>query len=513
MKFVFDYLLDCYQHYVAMRKCGEARTVSYLNRLFDEIGVSKVPHVVYWWNNKVIFCRIRSLVHSIYQFFRIIVAFILQLPKLYSRNKVIVHAQIEGAVGVILAASRLGCSDYDKSPRRYLKSILRDTEGNDCFFDLNISSRPLFIIEAALSIPKLCSNKQFGMEGVFYVNIFDCFYRFLIECYKPATLSALFSAVFNVKVHTLKERLALFLFYKSLAGVISNNAMSMLVLLTSNSLIPEVLRWLSLRSSDVKQVVEILHGIPSSNLEEYFTFLSGLQRSDGFPHHTFIPQIPSLSVASYSAHLDVRERSLAINTYLNNFLNKVCYSKEILFLKIYEAISNLVQFNSNNKMPFTILFVGGMSQNKCYLSSGEFQAECKLVAIISNHFSKIGRSFHLLYAPHPGHNKKLFEGSILQKFKHVSLFRPTMFALFFAEFSISLLSSALYEAAYYGIDTFLPVKISDEIFSEPVLGLLGNSEQESLGTGLADSINLSLAKPRRSLGDRIWRVIDTVIIN
>ena len=96
-----------------------------------------------------------------------------------------------------------------------------------------------------------------------------------------------------------------------------------------------------------------------------------------------------------------------------------------------------------------------------------------------NVLKEINQPFVLLYTPHPSHKLNDFKKIPFFSYEGVYLYPDTVTSWFISDICLGLLSSALFEASYFGAESFTPMTSIDEIYPVKLLDLLSHPHETS----------------------------------
>lgn len=263
--------------------------------------------------------------------------------------------------------------------------------------------------------------------------------------------------------------------------IIKDNFHVMSYYFTSNSFATEILRCYLMQHATCYSICEILHGVPTLEFNNYIHSLIKL----GDKYHLknklfFISQIPRLpKYGIFKDHINFPEE-IAINTYLNNYIMGMKNSNGILN-DIIEEECDLYFKQKFPKDALIITFIGGTvaTTDEKFISTETFSIEKFMI----NHIKKIltcrNIPFILIYAPHPCHHwNEISQCDFFAK-EQIILYRKTIFSWLISDICISLYSSALFEAAFFGAKTFTPLKMIDGLYPKALLNYLTYHEMEA----------------------------------
>jgi hypothetical protein len=269
------------------------------------------------------------------------------------------------------------------------------------------------------------------------------------------------------------------------------------VFFTCNSTLTELLRAYLIWWRGCERIDEVMHGIGSIQAEAFFAAVLSAGRERGaYEKHFFIPQVPRLPLYGVFAKQAALGASLAVNPYLNQYLIEHAIepsSVEEFVRSEYRALRGESQpesgqRNDDRPEPVIIAVLGNTPYDGRLFESPSFKAECLLMSEILRFKGTIGARWLVVYVPHPVHATAAFTQSIFSS-GDVRVYRNSVFCWLIADACVSLLSSALLEATYFGARGFTPLIVRDNFYTQAYLDLVSHPKSESaddLARGLHD---------------------------
>ena len=274
------------------------------------------------------------------------------------------------------------------------------------------------------------------------------------------------------------------------------------VFLTCNSTLTELLRTYLIQCKRCPRIYEVMHGIGSIPAERFFsTVLSEGRAFGAYERHFFVPQIPKLPL--YGAfQTQARFRSdAAINAYLNHYLLEQRTPARPLDAFVAAECASIVGTQRLPQEPLVVTIFGNRAQESDVFESASFRAECLLITLVVQSKKDMEREWIVIYVPHPAYSARQFVHPALSH-NGVMVYENSVFAWLISDLCISLLSSAVFEAVYFGAKGFTPLVAADSFFTQAYLDLLVHPESESLDDFLEAFrrfLSSHAAIPRRSL--------------
>jgi hypothetical protein len=225
---------------------------------------------------------------------------------------------------------------------------------------------------------------------------------------------------------------------------------STVIMTTSNSYMTEGLRFELLCNSSAVNVVEILHGIPTLEIDEYHQKLSKIL---GEVPHSFIPKLNAVNLDPVYKCQNVPAINLTTLTRNSSFQK----NKEFIYIGLG----------------------GGTAYCENYLESKIFQLELNFFKVVDD-WARINElAVVKLYTLHPYRRIKKNIDYLLTKHPDVMLLNDSLNMWEAADIFLTVYSSSIWEAEQYGAKVWFPVKASDNLFSDLLLGERGMAETEN----------------------------------
>jgi 23S rRNA maturation mini-RNase III len=396
------------------------------------------------------------------------------------------RARNASSLSISFSAKRLGARDLYRNPRKYLSLLAADTvnagRAHHISQDIqNVDYIDLF--EPAMSFDAWENREVFLQNNI---QIIDTQYLIYVFCRHH--IFSLFSSLFLItqslikfkqyhqkipNIRQLKELLASNFLQVAIYRLYQHQRDYVSYLYTSNSFSTEILRLYQLHDQNCQSICELMHGVSSLEYEAYLRELLTQSPSAG-EKHSFVSQIPHFDLYGVFKSHYWPDKRIFVNTYLNRYLlenNLLSTSKDYLYQEAHKLI--------NHSTTPVVSFVGAMSHDKDYFNSEAFRVERRLIELVEDFFEEKGQEICIVYTPHPGHAFVNFKQHSFFKKKQRYLYDKTILTWFIADICVSLHSSALYEAVYFGIKTFTPVNLEDGFYPQVLLDYIFEKEIDS----------------------------------
>jgi len=421
-------------------------------------------------------------------FIKLIPAFIVQKKKM---NRVRRSLTKLSNVSIALASNRLHSAKMNIGPRKYLSLLARSFShhSDNPSIDNKIDSANfLYICEPSQKSPLWEIRKSCWKEKIFIIDTNFLLFLALIRIFKISAKYFLKSIKIWKFYRKLEPRTtpilrqlrgltAAVLFAEGYSEVFGGPHNVQAYFFTSNSFMVEILRLYLTQHRSCESICEIMHGIPTKFYERYLAEM--LKLSDEYGHdayqkHSSIPQIPKLPLYGVFERVVKYDSRTAINLHLNKYIiehmNDYPKFTELIESE-YNAIFSNIKLSSNTLI---VSFIGGASHYQNYCSTGLFKIECFIMQHIKNLLISMKQPYVIIYTPHPGHSISQYHDNKFFSGKDMVVYKNTIPTWFISDISIGLFSSALFEAVYFGVHSFMPTVLEDEIYPDVLLSLLNH---------------------------------------
>lgn len=267
------------------------------------------------------------------------------------------------------------------------------------------------------------------------------------------------------------------------ADLINQSDAKQAVFFTSNSRLAETLRAYLIQSEEVNDIVELMHGVGSLQAEAMFTeHLSFGYQLHSSHKHTFVPQIPEIPLRGMFLHCRAATPR-AVNAYLNRYFVELGQRgrSPVSMMRLH---AQTLLSGCASARP-TIVVVFGYPAYEGDFETPAFRAETFLIDRIASLASALGKEISLAYVPHPL-CQRTQRHEVFARHAVKTLDGPVP-AWLLCDLCVSLQSSAMFEAAYFGVRSFTPMLESDGIFSPAYMQIVSHPEEGSL-----DALDASL---------------------
>jgi len=285
------------------------------------------------------------------------------------------------------------------------------------------------------------------------------------------------------------------------------------LLLTSNSFNIEILRYNLIKRESSSSIIELMHGIPSKQVQNYFSDLINFEDTNFKTEKlAFTTQIPSINKSVLSKQNERVLKKISINTNFNAYLNtsvknagNLVSTFEKKIKDIYNSIPKSIDFNEN----VIILFVGGREHDQNFFNSQTFSVEKKIIDLILNFFSEERIAASVIYSVHP-YNKTVPNDIDRFNSGEVIFISDVLLGSIAADACTGLVSSSLFEAGYLGLPTFIPMKVEDDLFPKELLELISFDSEDSTQSSLFEFLTEIALHKRLNNQERLDRVKERI---
>ncbi|MBN8811826.1 hypothetical protein [Sphingomonas sp. 67-41] len=227
------------------------------------------------------------------------------------------------------------------------------------------------------------------------------------------------------------------------------------ILLTSNSFVVELVRWRSVMREGAGDTVEVMHGVPTRELLDYYAAMAAFaERNGAAGRMRFAPTVPAVMVnwTSLNEPLD-----FAINTKLRDFTTRT--SEEAVRGQVSPAVGR----------KYRVAINGGASEPTPYFETHLFKIEWALVEAIRRFAGAHDVEIEIGYSIHPAHAKSGLAAEFPGKLAVDTLLDQSIYTWLGYDLCVSLLSSSIWDARYLGTPTFIAVAERDGLYSAELL--------------------------------------------
>lgn len=275
-----------------------------------------------------------------------------------------------------------------------------------------------------------------------------------------------------------------------------------LLMITSNSFVIELLRYMHAVSGQGEGVTEVLHGIPTLEVEAYHQGMvccAPLLLSDRL---TFVPPVPSLKVNAANGHIRVAA------TTINLKMNFVARQRDLLKL----ADECVRRESARGAVRVVALNGAGTVEGKHYLKTGCFAVELAILRYVLADSRRKGIQVHLQYSLHPAHIKSGDAAAIREALAAdvVEVLEDSLQTWLESDLCISIFSSASWDALALGCDIVFGVSPDDQIYSGEMLASFAHpTRDQTLFEVLSQAIERMPGRRRPSPHERVAMIIGT----
>jgi len=501
-KHEIEYLIEGLAAFYELRREGRVLLTAITRRLateasscFGDFKVLMRPEAGSTWVSwfSTYFTNMWHTAASAFYFLRLIPSFFKQRRKLEQMRAS--HGQICNTF-IAIASRRLVSSKSNAGLRQYLISLARSfsDDSHETSIAKQIASSKYLLVFEAKGLSPLWKNKNAcWRDGIFIVDTGFIGFIVIISLFKMAaqfvlnyTRRAGLYKVLKIclasplRTGTLRSTVAAIIIAEGYKEVIQKSHSIKALFFTSNSFLTEILRVCLIQDRRCIAICEIMHGIPTTELERYlFTLLELGEKYDASIKHDFIPQLPGLPLYGIYKRLASDNGRTAINAYVNKYL--IEHDNDDLDLEAFiesECKSILLDSQALNNT-LIVAFTGAMALDKNYFGSNVFRIECLMMLHMKKVLNSLKQPFIIIYTPHPSHDLAAFSRCRFFSDEEILVYPDTIFTWLIADLCISPYSSALFEAAYCGVNSFTPMVPRDEIYPITLLDLLHYPKKET----------------------------------
>jgi hypothetical protein len=243
-----------------------------------------------------------------------------------------------------------------------------------------------------------------------------------------------------------------------------------LLMITSNSFVIELLRYMYAVSEQGEGVTEVLHGIPSLELETYHRDMMAFSNERLSGRLTLVPPVPGLGVNSAGGHVQVDAHPINLK------MNAVSRQRDL-----WALAEECVQRHARRRGVAVITVNGaGTVEGKHYLQTGCFAAEQSILRHLISQAQQQGLLAHVQYSLHPAHIKSGDAEVIWQALSMdgVEILEDSMQSWLESDLCISIFSSASWDALALGCDIVFGVSPDDNLYSGEMLACFAHPTRD-----------------------------------
>ena len=255
-----------------------------------------------------------------------------------------------------------------------------------------------------------------------------------------------------------------------------------LLMLTSNSFVIELLRYMVMGSGKSGSVTEVLHGIPSLEIEAYHRRMIDYYPNLLADRLAFVPPVPNLDLDSINGQIRIS------TDIINLKMNAVSRQRDLLSLG-KECVRRC---SARNGIPAVTLNGAATVEGGDYQDTVCFAVEKAILRHVLMESMRLGISIHLQYSLHPAHIKSGNALAIreLLEAEGIEVIEDSFQTWLESILCISILSSASWDALAVGCDVVFGVSADDKIYSRGILSaFMHPTGQRDLFKVLSDAIS------------------------
>jgi hypothetical protein len=276
-----------------------------------------------------------------------------------------------------------------------------------------------------------------------------------------------------------------------------------LLMITSNSFVIELLRYMHAASGRGEGVTEVLHGIPSIEIETYHQDMMGFPNGGLSGRIRLVPPVPGLRVNTAGGHVLVEPE------LINLKMNAVSRQIDLSAL----AKECVRRDEARGRVHVVTLNGAGTVEGKHYLQTGCFAAEQAIVRHMLGEARRLGLAVHVQYSLHPAHIKSGDAQAIREVLAvdGVEILEDSMQSWLESDLCVSIFSSASWDALALGCDVVFGVTPADQLYSSDMLASFAHPTRElTLFEVLSQALSHMPGRSRPSPHDRVARITGTL---
>lgn len=350
--------------------------------------------------------------------------------------------------------------------------------------------------------PNLLALRPADPRGAFHLSYLSLFAVPL--AWPGAFLVAVARMLANQPLEALSRRNAWItsLLASSFDVLLARRVPDRLLMIASNSFVIELLRYMHAVSGQGEGVTEVLHGIPTLEVETYHQDMMAFPGNRLSGRLTLVPPVPKLRVNTAGGHVRVDTHTINLK------MNTVSRQRDLLALA-----DECVRRNAARKEGLVATLNGaGAVEGKHYLQTGCFAAEQAILRHMFSEAQRQGLQVHMQYSLHPAHIKSGEAEAIRQALAvdGVEILEDSMQSWLESDLCISIFSSASWDALALGCDIVFGVSPDDHLYSgEMLASFMYPTSDCTLFDILSRAMARMPGRPRPSPHERVAMITGT----
>lgn len=234
-----------------------------------------------------------------------------------------------------------------------------------------------------------------------------------------------------------------------------------LLMITSNSYVIELLRYLYAVSGVGAGVIEVLHGVPTCELDAYHAEMLEAAPQWLTGRQTMVAPVPGMGRGTYPDGIAMAAQ--AVNLKMNGVMRSTDMA----------ALERRCAERSRDRQGFWVVAVNGAGtvEGKPYIETGCFAIEQAILRHLLKEAGARGLRLHCQYSLHPAHIKSGAAPAIRAALEglDVEVLEDSLLTWLESDLCISIFSSASWDAHALGCRVAICVRDEDELYSAALL--------------------------------------------
>jgi hypothetical protein len=257
----------------------------------------------------------------------------------------------------------------------------------------------------------------------------------------------------------------------SVAALFRRHAPDGLTMITSNSFVIELIRYMFLCSGQKGAATEVLHGVPTREVAVYHTAMHSAFSDSLQSRLRFVAPVPGLNIKNYPPGSVIE--GAAINLKFNDTVER----RDLQQL----ARGSVARLNRRGGQWVIALNGTGNVTAQNFVLTDFFAMEKAILANVRRSAQARGLPIHLEYSIHPAHINSGVAMDIAEQLHGVEVLEDSFVTWLESDLCISIFSGAAWDARALGCEVVIGVRAEDELFDEDMLdGLAHPRAAESI---------------------------------
>ena len=422
----------------------------------------------------------------------------------------------------VIASNRLDIYD-PQSTKELISNYTKSFCGKEFLKDSISRPEYLLVIDPALTSLSIQKSINLIKQKVIVINIFVILWFFLFNMLKAAfTFDSNTISSFRQLYREIRGKRKFDVITAIKLSIISHTIRQIFIhfddfktcLFTSNSLLTEAVRAISIEQKNCLKVMEIQHGVLTNDMVDYFRDLKRIY-PDNIDKISLIPQIGGLSHPKELRSYFNNQNDLIINTFFQKKIQTIKAEGSSILNYLNNETQNVLG-KTENISDVIYIHYGGVGHDQFYHQSDFYHFEKKLIKLSIDEFNTRGLSVKVIYKYHPAHKPESFISDEFFKANEIILSSDLLWCLFVGDYSSTNLSTTMFESAFFQSRSLTPLILEDNFFAQEYLDKLFYPKENGL-LPLQETISKWVLDKdhheHQSLNEKFCRRLDSISIN